>query len=208
MKDPFPKKIDRNSPIPIYHQLKTLICETISTGAWRSGDRIPTEHELCQLYNISRSPVRQALSELAHEGILTRRPGLGTFVHEQAIASCPASTQIQIMSSDPYWTQVLNHVADEWGKTHPDQTITFQINTVDHSQFHNLLSKAVGNGIAPDVAMVDSVWVAGLARAGFLYALDELDSAWDHAKFVRGLHPAFVKANSFAGKLFGIPLKA
>ena len=208
MQDPFPKRIDRNSPIPIYHQLKILIRENISSGTWRPGDRIPTEHELCQLYNISRSPVRQALSELAREGILARRPGLGTFVHEQAVASCPVSTQIQIMSSDPYWAQVLNHVADEWDKTHPDQAVTFQVDVVDHSQFHSLLSTAVGSGTAPDVAMVDSVWVAGLARAGFLYALDELDSAWDHAKFVRGLHPAFVKANSFAGKLFGIPLKA
>jgi multiple sugar transport system substrate-binding protein len=200
--------IDRNSPIPIYHQLKTIIRENITSGVWRPGDSIPTEHELCQLYHISRSPVRQALSELAREGILVRRPGRGTFVHEQAIASRPTSTQIQVMSSDPYWTQVLNHVAGAWDKAHPDQAITFQIDVVDHGQFHNLLSIAVGGGTAPDVAMVDSVWVAGLAQAGFLYALDELDSAWDHAKFVRGLHPAFIKANSFDDKLFGIPLKA
>jgi ABC-type glycerol-3-phosphate transport system substrate-binding protein len=208
MGEPFLTSIDRNSPIPIYHQLKTLICESIANGVWQPGDAIPTEHELCRMYNISRSPVRQALSELAHEGILIRRPGLGTFVHEQAVMSHPASTQIQVMSSDPYWSQVLNHVAGEWGKTHPDQAVNFHIDVVDHSQFHSLLSAAVGDGTAPDVAMVDSVWVAGLAQAGFLYALDELDSAWDYAKFVRGLHPAFVKANSFAGKMFGIPLKA
>jgi ABC-type glycerol-3-phosphate transport system substrate-binding protein len=208
MGEPFLTSIDRNSPIPIYHQLKTLICESIANGVWQPGDAIPTEHELCRMYNISRSPVRQALSELAREGILIRRPGLGTFVHEQAVVSHPASTQIQVMSSDPYWSQVLTHVAGEWGKAHPDQAVNFHIDVIDHSQFHSLLSAAVGDGTAPDVAMVDSVWVAGLAQAGFLYALDELDSAWDYAKFVRGLHPAFVKANSFAGKMFGIPLKA
>jgi multiple sugar transport system substrate-binding protein len=200
--------IDRNSPIPIYHQLKTLIREHIASGVWRPGDSIPTEHELCQLYDISRSPVRQALSELAREGILVRRPGRGTFVHEQATVRHATSIQIQVMSSDPYWAQVLDHVADTWNKAHPDQAVAFRIDVVDHSQFHNLLSTAVGSGTAPDVAMVDSVWVAGLAQAGFLYALDELDSAWDYAKFVRGLHPAFVKANSFGDKLFGIPLKA
>lgn len=199
--------IDRDSPIPIYHQIKTLICENIANGVWRQGDRIPTEHELCQIFDISRSPVRQALSELAREGILIRRPGRGTFVHEGALANCPTRTQIQVMSSDPYWAQVLDHVADTWNNTHPDQTILFHIDVVDHGQFHNLLSTAVGSGTAPDVAMVDSVWVAGLAQAGFLYPLDELDSAWDYAKFVRGLHPAFVKANSF-DKLYGIPLKA
>jgi ABC-type glycerol-3-phosphate transport system substrate-binding protein len=200
--------IDRDSPIPIYHQLKTLICENISNGVWRPGDSIPTEHELCRLYNISRSPVRQALSELAREGILVRRPGRGTFVREQAVANCLSSTQIQVMSSDPYWARVLEHAADVWDRTHPDQAASFHVKVVDHGQFHNLLSAAVGSGTAPDVAMVDSVWVAGLAQAGFLYALDELDSAWDYAKFVRGLHPAFVKANSFDGRLFGIPVKA
>ena len=77
--------IDRNSPIPIYHQLKSLILEQIQSGLWRSGDRIPTEQELCRLYSISRAPVRQALSELAREGVLSRRPGLGTFVNSRRI---------------------------------------------------------------------------------------------------------------------------
>jgi len=208
MNEPPLASIDRNSPIPIYHQLKTLICENIASGVWRPGDSIPTEHELCRLYGISRSPVRQALSELAREGILDRHPGRGTFVREQVTVGCPSNTQIQMMSSDPYWTRVLNHVAGAWDQTHPDQPVAFHVDVVDHSQFHNLLSTAVGSGTAPDVAMVDSVWVAGLAQAGFLYALDELNSAWDYAKFVRGLHPAFIEANSFDGKLFGIPLKA
>jgi ABC-type glycerol-3-phosphate transport system substrate-binding protein len=208
MSKPSLPDIDRDSPIPIYHQLKTLIRESIVSGTWRPGDLIPTEHKLCQMYNISRSPVRQALNELAREGVLIRQPGRGTFVHQQAIANFPAITPIQVMSSDPYWSQVLDHVADVWNKAHPEQRIAFHIEVVDHSHFHNLLSTTVGSGTAPDVAMVDSVWVADLARSGFLYALEELDSAWDYAKFVRGLHPTFVYANSFDDKLFGIPLKA
>jgi ABC-type glycerol-3-phosphate transport system substrate-binding protein len=201
-------KIDRNSPIPIYHQLKTLIYENIASGVWRPGDAIPTEHELCSKYQISRSPVRQALSELAREGLLVRRPGLGTFVHQDAITKSPTNTQVQVMNSDPYWAQVLNHVADVWNAAHPKQTVTFHINTVNHGELFDLLRTAVGSGIAPDVAMVDCVWVADLARSGFLYTLEELDSAWDYAKFVRGLYAPFVKANSFDDKLFGIPLKA
>jgi multiple sugar transport system substrate-binding protein len=205
---PLSANIDRSSPIPIYHQLKTLIRNNIMNGAWQPGDAIPTEQELCQIYKISRSPVRQALSELAREGILVRRPGLGTFVHKQIGTSHPTDTQIQVMGSDPYWSQVLEHVADIWNETHPDQKVSFHVDVVEHGQFHNLLSAAVGDGTAPDVAMVDSVWTADLAQAGFLYSLEELDSAWDYAKFVRGLHTAFVKANSVDGKMYGIPLKA
>jgi multiple sugar transport system substrate-binding protein len=203
-----PLSIDRNSPIPIYHQLQTLIREKIACGAWRPGDRIPTEHDLCEMYNISRSPVRQALSELAQEGVLVRRPGRGTFVHEQASVGFRNETSIHVMGSDPYWLQVLNHVAGVWNGTHSSEKADFRVDVVDHSRFFNLLSAAVGSGTAPDVAMVDSVWVAGLAQAGFLYPLKELDSAWDYADFVAGLHPAFIEANSLDGALYGIPCKA
>ena len=74
--------VDRNSPIPIYHQLKTVLQEQIENGLWRPGDRLPTEQELCRMYNISRSPVRQALKELEYERVILRRPGLGTFVED------------------------------------------------------------------------------------------------------------------------------
>ena len=200
--------VDRNSPIPIYHQLKTLIREQIESGLWRPGDRIPTEQELCRLYDISRAPVRQALKELAQEGMLIRRPGLGTFVNNSALAGPSSDTPIQMMSSDPYWSRVLDHVSRVWNMEPPNQKVTFQVNIVDHNQFYNLLSIAVGSGAAPDVAMVDCVWVAGLAQSGFLYALEDLGSQSNHTEFVKNLYPAFVEANSFNDRLYGLPLKA
>lgn len=202
--------IDRNSPIPIYHQLRTLIQEQIESGAWGPGDRIPTEQELCQMYDISRSPVRQALKELAYEGVLLRRPGRGTFVSGSALVGPSCDTLIQMMSSDPYWSRVLDQVSHAWNAEHPDQRVAFQVNVVGHGQLYNRLSTAVGSGAAPAVAMVDCVWVAGLAQSGFLHALgnQDPDSQWNHAEFVPDLYPAFVEANSFNAKLYGLPVKA
>ena len=200
--------IDRDSPIPIYHQLKSLILEQVESGLWRSGDRIPTEQELCQLYDISRSPVRQALNQLAREGVLTRHPGRGTFVNERASAEPAPDAPIHMMSSDPHWPRVLDHVSGAWNAEHPDRTAGFQVQMVDHSRLYSLLSTAVGSGAAPDVAMVDCVWVAGLAQSGFLYALEDLGSDWNHTKFGKDLYPAFVEANSFGGRLYGLPVKA
>jgi ABC-type glycerol-3-phosphate transport system substrate-binding protein len=185
-----------------------LIREQIESGLWGPGDRIPTEQELCQSYNISRSPVRQALNELAYEGLLVRRPGSGTFVDECASADPVAGTLIQVMTSDSYWSRVLDQVSHAWNAAHPDQEVAFQVEVVNHNQLYNCLSTAVGNGVAPAVAMVDCVWVAGLAQSGFLYALEELDDQRSHTEFIQGLYPVFVEANSFDGRLYGLPLKA
>ncbi|MGD2178617.1 MAG: extracellular solute-binding protein [Anaerolineae bacterium] len=200
--------IDRSSPVPIYHQLKALIQEQIRCGLWRPGDRILTERELCQTYAISRSPVRQALSELAHEGVLVRRPGLGTFVADHgSVETCP-ETSIQMMCSDPHWSAVLEHVSSVWNAELPGQGIAFEVNVVAHDEFYHLLSTAVGGGRAPDLAMVDSVWVAGLAKSGFLYALEDLDSPWRRSEFGQDLPAVFVDANSLDERLYGLPVKA
>lgn len=162
------------------------------------------------MYHISRSPVRQALNELAYEGVLVRRPGLGTFVNSSAPLghASDTDTPIQVMTSDRYRPRVLDRVAQAWNAQHPTLKVTFQTSVVDHSQLYDLLRTAVGSGAAPDLAMVDSVWVAGLARSGFLYALEDLNSQTNHTDFVKDLYPAFVEANSFDGRLYGLPVKA
>jgi len=77
--------IDRDSPVPYYHQLKELLRDEIVSGRWSAGAQIPSEPELCRLLDVSRTVVRQALGDLGHEGLLRRRKGLGTFVAEEKI---------------------------------------------------------------------------------------------------------------------------
>ncbi|MFN4294134.1 MAG: GntR family transcriptional regulator [Thermoflexales bacterium] len=72
--------IDRNSPVPLYYQLKQQMLEKIEKGEWKPGDSVPTEQELQQSYNLSRTTVRQALAEMVMEGRLTRQRGRGTYV--------------------------------------------------------------------------------------------------------------------------------
>ena len=49
-------------------------------GTWVPGDQIPGEQELCALYRVSRTVVRQALRELELEGVINRSKGKGTFI--------------------------------------------------------------------------------------------------------------------------------
>ena len=64
----------------LYLRIKDWLRESIEKGDYRPGERIPSEYELTQRFGVSRSTVRQAISELVLEGWLYRIQGSGTFV--------------------------------------------------------------------------------------------------------------------------------
>lgn len=72
--------LDKNIPVPLYFQLKNLILDEIKKGSYKSGDLIPTENEISEMFDISRTTVRQAITDLVHEGHLYRVKSKGTFV--------------------------------------------------------------------------------------------------------------------------------
>ena len=65
---------------PKFAVIKEHIIEQIRAGIWREDQRVPSENELAELFNVSRMTARRALSELTNNGVLTRSQGLGTFV--------------------------------------------------------------------------------------------------------------------------------
>ena len=74
------KQLQAESFSPLYHQLMQRIRGDIERGVYPVGSRIPPEHELEKLYQVSRVTVRRALAELTSEGLLERKQGKGTFV--------------------------------------------------------------------------------------------------------------------------------
>lgn len=80
------QQINFESHIPYYIQLMDILKEQIRTAKWLPGDQIPGEQELCSIYNISRTVVRQALLELELDGVINRRKGKGTFIAEPKIS--------------------------------------------------------------------------------------------------------------------------
>ncbi len=67
---------------PAAQDARRRLLERISTGALGPGMRIGAERELAPQLGVSRSTVRQALSALAADGLISRVPGRGggTFV--------------------------------------------------------------------------------------------------------------------------------
>lgn len=79
------KKLDKTTPVPLYFQLKELIMAEIKNGTYPKDSVIPTEKELSEMFDISRTTVRQAIAELVQEGWLYRVKSKGTFVSQPKI---------------------------------------------------------------------------------------------------------------------------
>lgn len=71
-------ELDPTTGIPLYRQIKEILREEISGGK-ADANRPMTEAQLLDRFNVSRAPIRQALSELADEGYVYRKQGKGTF---------------------------------------------------------------------------------------------------------------------------------
>lgn len=69
-----------SSIVPVYYQIKQTIKSWILNVEFHPGEKIPSENELANKFNVSRLTVRQAISQLAQEGFLIGRRGEGTFV--------------------------------------------------------------------------------------------------------------------------------
>ena len=77
--------IDKSSPMPVYYQIQTIIHNLIESKKLKMGDKIPTEEELCKIFNVSRMTIRQAIEGLVNSGELIREKGKGTFVASDKI---------------------------------------------------------------------------------------------------------------------------
>lgn len=61
-------------------KLAALLRQHIESGEWAPGDKLPTEQQLTEQFQVSRTVVREAVSRLKSMGLLTSRQGAGMFV--------------------------------------------------------------------------------------------------------------------------------
>jgi GntR family transcriptional regulator len=76
-------KLDKDSPLPFYKQLAKHLTDIFVAN--NDNDRLPTERELSETYNVSRITVRNALNILEKGGAIERERGKGTFVSKEKL---------------------------------------------------------------------------------------------------------------------------
>jgi GntR family transcriptional regulator len=83
--------LNRDNPVPLYHQLELILKENIEAGVWNENERIPSEHDLSKQYGVSRVTVRAVLTKFVNDGFLYRIQGKGTYVSAPKIVTSNVS---------------------------------------------------------------------------------------------------------------------
>lgn len=65
---------------PLNKKIYNHLIKKIHSGYYKKGDKLPTEKEMMEIYDVSRAPIRQALSRLQTAGYIERKPGIGSVI--------------------------------------------------------------------------------------------------------------------------------
>lgn len=95
--------IDSSNPLPYYYQIREQLRARITSSTLQPGDALPGEAQICSETGVSRMTARQALSQLASEGLVVRQRGRGTFV------AAPKTTLPGFQGLELSYTQLMQH---------------------------------------------------------------------------------------------------
>lgn len=86
-------KIDRNLPIPFYYQIFQILRGAIQEQDFSGQEEVslPSENELCDLFQVNRGTIRHALEVLEREGLIYREKGRGTFLRRRRLELDPTA---------------------------------------------------------------------------------------------------------------------
>ena len=87
--------------LPAYIRIHDKIKEDVDDGTWKIGQRLPSERDLCETFDVSRMTVRQAITLLVDEGILERKPGSGTLLLVVELRKNDVELRVLLRLSNP-----------------------------------------------------------------------------------------------------------
>jgi DNA-binding GntR family transcriptional regulator len=83
------KVVTADTGVALHRQLFLVLRDEIARGALVPGDPLPSEQSLCDQFGVSRITVRRALADLAEQGLIERRHGVGSFVRQSDSSPAP-----------------------------------------------------------------------------------------------------------------------
>lgn len=99
--------VSATAGVPLHRQLYLVLHDEIDRGVIAPGEALPTEQTLCDQFGVSRITVRRALADLAEQGYIERRHGVGSFVCQHDPADAPTGrSYLQELRQTQFETEV------------------------------------------------------------------------------------------------------
>ena len=188
---------------PLYKQIASELKERIDSGEWSYGALLPSEHELCDVYDVSRGTVRQVLSRLKDEGYIRRERGKGTFVARIGAQTDRKKITNQSISfivpyvRDSFVSSILLGLENKAREN--GFTIVFHHVENNLDQQASALRKAVRQDVAgivlyPVNSNTASPTLSNLVKKRYPLVLVD--------RYIRGLYSDYVVSDNFSGGVF------
>lgn len=161
----------------LYKEVTEQMLLAIKNGVWKVGDKIPSEMELAERFQVGRNCVREATKSLAVSGILEARPGQGTFVSPVALRKIMAYELFDYMNEERAWIELM------------------QVRAALESDLAYL---AAERATAEDIRRLEEI-VAKSTRANGKYQPSDQEELMVHSDFHEAI--AEIAGNNFALKL-------
>ncbi|MEI6388671.1 MAG: extracellular solute-binding protein [Spirochaetota bacterium] len=156
---------------PLYLQVKDRILKKIVDEKYGPGMAIPTEQSLAKTYGTSLSTIRQAITLLVADGVLSKKQGKGTFLAEKR-------TELSFLSwigETPRGQSLLRELVDRFEARYPN--ILIKVIPTTFPRTRDDLLRLISEGNAPDIAHIVSPWTAYFASMGALAPVEGFLSA-------------------------------
>jgi len=201
--------LDKDLPLPLYHQLQAVLKAEIESGKWRPDEQLPNETKLAELYRVSKITVRQALHELAELGYIRREHGRGTFVERRKFDEGPRELTSFTEEMRRHELVASSRVLSQ-RRVEADARVADALHLPAKSTVFVLkrVRLAAGEPMSLQTAHIPAAFVPGLEVTGNVSLYEVLQSRY-HLYAARARETYFaVAADSVAAKQLGIPAGA
>lgn len=156
---------------------RATLLDQLHSGHWQTGERLPTEREFGEQYQISRSTVRKVLAELKAQGLIAQTVGSGTYATDKVLSATTARPAQAAELADAAW-----------------QTSPAELMQARMALEPAIIEMVIGNATPADFEQMENCCVRAEAAA----SVEEFE-VWDgmfHEIIARAAH------NSFVARLF------
>ena len=122
--------IDYTSHIPLHLQIEEYLRELIKHKEYMDGKALPGEVEISRKFGVSRNTFRTAMDRLVRDGLVVRKPGVGSFVNKEPISTTLSkwdSFSDEMNAKGIVFTNISQKVS--WGKVSGETACAMGIGT-------------------------------------------------------------------------------